>query len=123
VADIERYCRGLNDWPRSWMGLDEDLPPGEQLVACFRPFLEHLASSGMTRKTIQHHVDNMWALGGEFITQLNYYPELKQKPVLRLLREMIRSGGPLLRRANEDEQASFDSTCRMFSQFLKETAR
>jgi hypothetical protein len=37
--DLEHYCRDLNGWPRSWMGLEKDLPPGEQLVACFRPFL------------------------------------------------------------------------------------
>jgi hypothetical protein len=56
----EHYCRDLNRWPRSWMGLDKDLPPGEQLVALFRPFLEHLAASDLTPKTIQKHVDNMW---------------------------------------------------------------
>ena len=38
--DLEHYCRDLNSWPRSWMGLEKDLPPGEKLVACFRPFLE-----------------------------------------------------------------------------------
>ena len=34
--DLEHYCRDLNGWPRSWMGLEKDLPPGEQLVAFFR---------------------------------------------------------------------------------------
>src|ERR1039457_355252 len=29
---LEHYCRELNSWPRSWMGLEKDLPPGEQLV-------------------------------------------------------------------------------------------
>jgi hypothetical protein len=38
-----------------------------QLLALFRPFLESLAASSITPKTIQKHVDNMWALGGEFI--------------------------------------------------------
>jgi hypothetical protein len=47
-ADLERYCRGLAGWPRSWMGWEKDLPPGEKLVACFRPFLEHLISSVST---------------------------------------------------------------------------
>ena len=42
---VEHYCRDLNGWPRSWMGLEKDLPPGEQLVTLFRPFLEHLAES------------------------------------------------------------------------------
>ena len=36
---LEHYCRDLNGWPRSWMGLEKDLPPGEQLVSLFRPFL------------------------------------------------------------------------------------
>jgi hypothetical protein len=53
------------------MGLEKDLPPGEKLVACFRPFLEYLAASDLSPKTIQKHVDNMWALGGEFIRDLN----------------------------------------------------
>ena len=41
---VEHYCRDLNGWPRSWMGLEKDLAPGEHLVTLFRPFLEHLGS-------------------------------------------------------------------------------
>src|SRR5216683_1900867 len=67
---LEHYCRDLNSWPRSWMGLEKDLPPGKQLVTLFRPFLEHLAMSNLSPKTIQKHVDNMWVLGGELITEL-----------------------------------------------------
>jgi hypothetical protein len=29
---LEQYCRDLNGWPRSWTGLEKDLPPGEQVV-------------------------------------------------------------------------------------------
>src|SRR5215471_10446966 len=32
---LEHYCRDLNGWPQSWMGLEKDLPPGEQLIALF----------------------------------------------------------------------------------------
>lgn len=39
-------------------------------MALFRPFLEHLAASKLSSKTVQRHVDNMWALGGEFIRDL-----------------------------------------------------
>jgi hypothetical protein len=53
------------------MGLEKDLPPGEQLLALFRPFLQYLAASDLSPKTIQKHVDNMWALCGEFIRDLN----------------------------------------------------
>ena len=62
---LEHYCRGLDGWPRSWMGWEKDLPPGERLVACLRPFLEDLVVSDLSPKTIQKHVDNLWTLGGE----------------------------------------------------------
>src|SRR5215469_12775313 len=112
-AGLERYCRGLDDWPRSWMGWDKDLPPGEKLVACFRPFLESLAASDLSPKTIQKHVDNMWVLGGEVIRDLNETPSLRKVPVERLLYDLIEDGGPLLYHGDsEDQQRSFDSTCR-----------
>lgn len=100
------------------MGLDQDLPPGEQLLALFRPFLEHLAASGLTPKTIQKHVDNMWALGGEFIRDLNYDTRLRKQSVERHLLNMIEMAGPLLYHGGEDQQRSFDSTCRKFRRFL-----
>jgi hypothetical protein len=121
--NLEHYCRDLDGWPRSWMGLEKDLPPGEQLIALFRPFLESLAASSLTPKTIQKHVDNMWALGGEFIRELHNDPALRKKPVERALHQMIEYGGPLLYHGGEDEQKSFDSTCRKFSRFLDEAAR
>lgn len=106
------------------MGLEKDLPPGEQLIALFRPFLEYLAASDLSPKTIQKHVDNVWVLGGEFIRDLNYDPSLRKKPVDVVLRRMIESdGGPLLYHGGEDEQKSFDSTCRKLCRFLTETAR
>ena len=56
------------------MGVEKDLPPGEQLVACLRPFIEHMAPSSLSPKTIRRHVDNLWLLGGEIIRDLNYDP-------------------------------------------------
>jgi hypothetical protein len=105
------------------MGLEKDLPAGEQLVALFRPFLEHLAASNLSPKTIQRHVDNMWALGGEFIRDLNNDPPLRKKPVEQVLFKMIEYGGPLLYHSGEDQQDSFDATCRKFNRFLGQTAR
>jgi hypothetical protein len=104
------------------MGLDQDLPPGEELVVLFRPFLEHLTASDLTPKTIQKHVDNMWALGGEFIRDLNYDPSLRKRPVEQHLLHMIENGGPLLYHGGEEQQRSFDSTCRKFRRFLTEKA-
>src|ERR1035437_2613332 len=116
VTDLERYCRGLNDWPRSWMGWEKDVPPGEKLVACFRPFLEYLvASADLSPKTIQKHVDNLWALGGEIIRDLNETPSLRRKSIEQILDDRIDDeGGPLVYALESEEllQRSLDSTCR-----------
>jgi hypothetical protein len=105
------------------MGLEKDVPAGEQLLVLFRPFLEHLAASNLSTKTIQKHVDNMWALGGEFIRELHSDSSLRKKPVERVLSSIIEYGGPLLYHGGEDQQRSFDSTCRKFRRFLEAAAR
>ena len=43
------------------MGLEKDLPPGEHLVTLFRPFLEHLAMSNLSPKTIQKQLTGIRA--------------------------------------------------------------
>ncbi len=120
---LERYCRGLDGWPHSWMGWEKDLPPGERLVACFRRFLEDLVASDLSPQTIQKHVDNLWALGGEIIRDLNETPSLRRKPIERILDERIDDeGGPLLYGLDsEEEQRSFDSTCRKLQRFLSQS--
>jgi hypothetical protein len=121
---LERYCRGLDGWPRSWMGWEKDLPPGEKLVACFRPFLEHLVSSDLSPKSIQKHIDNLWVLGGEIIRDLNETPSLRKVPTERLLSDLIEDGGPLLYHCDsEEQQRSFESTCRKFQRFLTQPDR
>ena len=62
--DLALFYPDLQDWPRSWCGTGEDIAPGEQIVDCFRPFLQHLAA-GYARKTIRLHAGNLWILGGE----------------------------------------------------------
>ena len=87
-----------------------------------KSFLEQLAASTLSPKTIQKHVDNMWILGGEFIRDLNYDPAQRKKPVQQVLLKMIEYGGPLLCHGCEDEQRSFDATCRKFTKFLSQLA-
>jgi len=60
------------------MGEEKDLPPGRKLIECFTPFLMHLATSGLSKRTIQNHVDNMWLLGGEIIRDLNEDPPFEE---------------------------------------------
>jgi hypothetical protein len=118
-SDASAYCRDLDNWPRSWMGLERDVPPGEQLLACFRPFIAHLAASSLSPKTIRKHVDNLWMLGGEIIRDLHEDPSLRKVAADRLLRDVIQyDGGPLLYHGSEEAQRSFDSTCRKLHRFL-----
>jgi len=115
------YDHDLHEWPRSWRGGEEDLPPGEELVACFRPFIAHLAASDLAPKTIRRHVDNLWLLGGRIITDLNDTPQLRKRPVRQVLQQAIDDdeGGPLLRGGvDEQEQRSFDATCPKLRRFL-----
>jgi hypothetical protein len=106
------------------MGLEKDLPPGEALVVCFRPFIEHLASSSLTPKTIRRHVDNLWMLGGEIIRDLHYDPSLRRRDAKRLLSSAIhQDGGPLVHNGSEEQQRSFDATCRKLHRFLTQSQR
>ena len=101
------------------MGLEKDLPVGQALLVCLRPFIEHLASSTLSRKTIRRHVDNLWLLGGEIIRDLNYDPSLRKKTADRLLRDVVQEdGGPLIHNGSEQQQRSFDATSRKFHRFL-----
>jgi hypothetical protein len=108
------------------MGMDKDLPPGEKLVACFRPFLEELVASDLSPKTIQKHVDNVWALGGEIIRDLHEQPSLRRKGIEQVLADRIdEEGGPLVyaMESEEDQQRSLDSTCKKLHRFLSRSAR
>jgi hypothetical protein len=123
-CDASAYCGDLDNWPRSWMGLEKDLPPGEELVACLRPFIEHLAASSLSPKTIRRHVDHLWMLGGEIIRDLNYDPSLRKMATERLLRNAIHEdGGPLIHNGTEEDQRSLDSTCRKLHRFLNQPQR
>jgi hypothetical protein len=105
------------------MGWEKDLLPGEKLVACFRPFVEDLVASDLSPKTIQKHIDNLWALGGEIIRDLNETPSLRRKDIERILDDRIDDeGGPLLYGVDsEEQQRSFDSTCRKLHRFLSQS--
>jgi hypothetical protein len=108
------------------MGMEADVPPGQQLVASFRPFIDYLVtSSDLSRKTIQKHVDNLWVLGGEIIRGLHETPSLRRKDAVAVLREVIgEDGGPLLHGSSSEEaQRHFDSTCRKLHRFLSQSPR
>jgi hypothetical protein len=106
------------------MGFPADVPPGEHLVARFRPFLNHLIQLELSRNTLRKHVNNLWVLGGEIIRRLNDSPSLRKVPIGDLVFDVVEDGGPLPYGCDSEEDGrSFESTCRKFRRFLEQQAR
>jgi len=100
---------------------ERDVVPGRQMVECFKPFLRHLLSGGLSRKTLRRHRDNLWLLGGVLIRDLHESPRLRKRPIDQVvLQALDEEGGPLISHAgaDDDQQRSFDATCRKFYRFL-----
>ena len=120
ALDLATYCPDLATWAASWCGEERDVIPGEQIVAVFTPFLLDLLAQGLTRKTRNLHRDNLWLFGGEIIRDINDAPKLRKRLVGELIREAIANDeGPLIHGGlSEQEQRSFDSTCKKLNRFL-----
>jgi hypothetical protein len=81
---------------------ERDLSHGEQMVECFKPFLRHLLSAGLSRKTLQLHRDNLWLLGGEIISDLHKEPRLRKRPTDQVVLAVLNDeGGPLIHGESE----------------------
>ncbi len=89
-------------------------------MAVFTPFLQDLLDQGLSRKTRNLHRDNLWLLGGEIIRDINDTPKLRKRAVGALILEAIANDeGPLIHGGfSEQEQRSFDSTCKKLNRFL-----
>src|SRR5712691_4405581 len=90
------FGKDIDGWPRQWMGFAKDVPPGEHLVQCFRPFLHHLIERQLSKTTMRKHVNNLWVLGGEIIRKLNDTPSLRKVPIDDLVFEVVEDGGVTL---------------------------
>jgi hypothetical protein len=120
---LAQYCPDLANWPRSWRIEERDVAPGQGIVEFFKPFLMHLLGAGLSRKTLRKHRDNLWILGGEIVRQLQEAPALRKRPIEQLVFSVLDDeGGPLIYHCtSEDEQRSFDSTCRKLLRFLQDS--
>ena len=117
---LAHLCPDLPSWPQRWSGGDSDIPFGRRIVESMTPFLLHLLQQSLATKTLKRHRDHLWILGGEIVRRLHEDPELKRKPINTvLLQSMDPDGGPLIwPKITEQQQDSFDATCRKFYQFL-----
>ena len=114
------YCPDLDGWAKSWSYEESDLAPGHLIVAFFKPFLLHLLAQGLATRTLRRHRDHLWTLGGEVIRCRQEEPQLCRLPVEKVTYSLLEEdGGPLIwPRITEQEQDSFDATCRKFYSFL-----
>lgn len=117
---LAKLCPELPSWPQRWRYQDSDIALGERLLDCFTPFLVHLLSQNLSPKTLQRHRDHLWMLGGEIIRRIHEQPRLRQRPAAEIVLEsMDPECGPLIwPRISQQQQDSFDATCRKLYRFL-----
>jgi hypothetical protein len=118
------YCPDIEEWPKRWSYEESDLAPGHLIVEFFKPFLLHLLTKKLATSTLRRHRDHLWMLGGEVIRRRQEDSQLCKLPVEKVAFELLEEdGGPLIwPRITEQEQDSFDASCRKFYRFLT-TAR
>ena len=95
------------------------------MLECFKPFLRHLLTLNLSQKTFRKHRDNLWLLGGEITSHLHETPGLRNRPINQVvLAALDEEGGPFIsHKVTEDQQRSFDSTCRKLYHFLQPDRR
>jgi hypothetical protein len=121
------YFSDIDEWPKNWMGIEEDLAIGRGLLALFIPFIQHLIDQGMAKKTIKNHGYHLSMLGGEIIERLNQDDEDNRKlpPRELILQYVDDEGGPLLSffdpnvKAELAQHMAYDATCRKLLKFVK----
>ena len=125
VADITAqalldYCPDIEDWPKRWSYEEGDLAQGRLIVEFFKPFLLHLSAKKLAASTLRRHRDHLWVLGGEIIRRRQEDSSLCRQPVEKTTFALLEEdSGPLIwPRITEQEQDSFDASCRKFYRFL-----
>jgi len=104
----------MSQWPRTWQIDDPDLPYAEGLLAQLKPFVTHLITSEQLSATsIRRHLGYLFLLGGELISQINYFEHKRRLAPAKFLDQSIgEDGGPLCRHVPDYQQAQYDATCR-----------
>jgi hypothetical protein len=111
----------FNEWPKSWMGLKEDLVYGKKLLPYMEAFLNELIKRDLSRKTLKNYIDNTWLLGGSIIKAVSLYEEYKTAPLKKLVESVETGGMPPdgYDYMTEQELRAFERTCKLFEKFLE----
>ena len=118
--NVRDWAPNIDNWPKSWMGVEEDLEYGKKLLPYLEEFLQSLIEEGKSRKTFVQYRDNAWLLGGTIISQVSRFDEYGIEP-LEKLSEAVAGDGILpdhYDQLSESELNSFERMCRRFEKFL-----
>ncbi|MDF1579202.1 MAG: hypothetical protein P1P74_00305 [Desulfuromonadales bacterium] len=122
AESFRAWTTDFDRWPRSWMGVAEDLAHGRKLLPWFAGFLQSLYAEGLSKKTFAQYRDHLWSLGGTIIRQVSLDEEYQDDP-LEKLRESVADDGILPDHYDQMTQAelnSFERMCRRFEKYLGE---
>ena len=67
---LRRFCPDLDQWPGSWAYEERDIPYGQRIVECFRPFLRELLLVALVLGLAQGVVDGDGHLPGDEAEEL-----------------------------------------------------
>jgi hypothetical protein len=113
----------FDTWPASWKFTPRDLRTGQRIVDVFKPFVFHLAESGVPVRTFRRHIDNLWLLGGELIRYAQADARIRRSPEQVLLGFGERRMVPVLINESARTQAEVDVTFRALMRFLRAPRR
>ena len=122
------YSKDFYEWPDAWMGFDEDLITGKIILQAFAPFVKNLVEEGLSKKTINGHMENLWFLGSEIIRGVHFDEDQRKLSPKELLLEYVsEEGGPWVHqwdpgdRTERNKISSYDATCRKLYNFMTPT--
>jgi hypothetical protein len=119
-ADWDYVWSKMKAWPTTWQIDAADALYGQQLLEELKPFVINLIQTEqLARSTLRRHLDQLFLLGGEIVSQINTGTQDRKHPPARTLDKLISSeGGPLSRHIdNELHQRQFDATCKKLYKF------
>ena len=121
TIDIRKIVPDFDQWPKSWMGTEEDLEYGRKLLPFMEEFIHYLIGQDLSRKTLKQYIDNVWVLGGTIIRDVSISNGHKEDP-LRRITQAVECGGCLPEHSSgrsDWELASFERMCKKFEKFLR----
>ena len=116
---LEDICPDFNEWPESWMGVEEDRLYGQKILEIIRPFVNNMIEKGMTVRSMRRHLNSLWLLGAEIIYEVDVDGEYDIPPEEKILSMISAEGGPYSSHLDsKTAQEQFDGTCRQLYKFL-----